>query len=334
MTMPFPRYCCMRRDNGSTGFGFSLVVTINETGQFIEDVKPDSLADKAGLKNGDLVVEVNGRNILTLSHSEVVEFIRQQGDEICLLVLDEEARVFYEGHSIIVNHTMPEVKHIRTWKEQPIPTKEPADTFKITLQEISYSSARKPEEEGGKEQAKVISTSEETIAQTPGITANIVPSEHPVDAPVSLPSPSPPPPLPSRCIGVVVPEPEKKAEEKLAEMVEAPETPKVEELQVKVDELKKMPTIEEGQVETQEKPRKIEEEVPMESKVEAVQEMVEKSKTESVAQSPPVVTLPNFSPKLLIQSRQSNGPRCVASRRARLGALAPFGEKAKAFDAL
>lgn len=53
----------MRRDNGSTGFGFSLVATINETAQFIEDVKPNSLADKAGLRNGDLVVEVNGKNV-------------------------------------------------------------------------------------------------------------------------------------------------------------------------------------------------------------------------------------------------------------------------------
>lgn len=177
----------------------------------------------------------------------------------------------------------------------------------------------------------MISISEKTIAQTPGITANIVPSEHPVDVPVSLSSPLP---LPPQYIEVVVPEPEKKAEEKLAEMVEVAGTPKVE-LQVKVEELKKMPTIEEVQVETQEKARKIEEEVPMESKVEAVEEMVEKSKTsESVAQSPPVVTPPNFSPKLLIQSRQSNGPRCMASRRARMGALATFGEKAKAFDAL
>ncbi|VUZ57474.1 unnamed protein product [Hymenolepis diminuta] len=259
---------------------------------------------------------------VTLSHSEVVEFIRQQGNEVCLLVLDEEARIFYEGHSIIVSHTMPEVKHIRTWKEQTIPTEEPADTSKITLQ-------LKPEEEEGKEQAKVISTSEETIAQTPGITANIVPSKQPVDVPVSLPSPPPP-----QCIEVVVPEPEKKVEEKLAEMVELAETPKVEELQVKVEELKKMPTIEEVQLETQEK-AKIEGEVPIEAKVEAVQEMVEKLKTsESVAQSPPVVTLPNISPKLLIQSRQSNGPRCMASRRACMGALATFGEKAKAFDAL
>lgn len=63
MTPPVPRYCCMRRESSDVGFGFSLIATRKETGQFIEEVKPDSLADQAGLKDGDLVVEVNGRNI-------------------------------------------------------------------------------------------------------------------------------------------------------------------------------------------------------------------------------------------------------------------------------
>lgn len=56
---------------------------------------------------------------MTLSHPEVVEFIRRQGNEVFLLVLDEEARVYYEQQSIIPTHTMPEVKCIRSWEAPP-----------------------------------------------------------------------------------------------------------------------------------------------------------------------------------------------------------------------
>nr|CDS26051.1 pdz domain containing protein [Hymenolepis microstoma] len=337
--MPFPRYCCMRKDNSGSGFGFALVVTINETGHFIEDVKPGSLADKAGLRNGDLVVEVNGRNILTLSHPEVVEFIRQCGDEVCLLVLDEEARAFYEDRSIIVSHTLPEVKIICTWKEQSTPSDETKDNSKVTLQEFLL---QKPEVE--EEQTKVISTPDEIISQTSEITPTIVPSEHPAYAPVSLP------PAPPQHIEGMVTEIEKKAEEKMKEMPEVDRTSNVEEPQIKGEEFQQKLTIGENQVETQEdvpktnevqlnvqkeeKTPKVEEEVPMELVAEVVQEAVEKAKTESVAQSHPLTTSPNFSPKVLLQSRQSSGSRCTPARKACMTKIGTFADRAKAFDSL
>lgn len=61
--MAVPRCCCMRLENKAEGFGFSLVATKNQTGQYIDEVREGSLADMAGLKNGDFVVEVNGENI-------------------------------------------------------------------------------------------------------------------------------------------------------------------------------------------------------------------------------------------------------------------------------
>ncbi|EUB61891.1 Na(+)/H(+) exchange regulatory cofactor NHE-RF1 [Echinococcus granulosus] len=61
--MAVPRYCCMRLEDKTEGYGFSLIATKNQTGQYIDEVKEGSLADRAGLKSGDFVVEVNGENI-------------------------------------------------------------------------------------------------------------------------------------------------------------------------------------------------------------------------------------------------------------------------------
>ncbi|KAL5966730.1 Na H exchange regulatory cofactor NHE-RF1 [Taenia solium] len=115
--MAVPRCCCMRLENKAEGFGFSLVATKNQIGQYIDEVREGSLADMAGLKNGDFVVEVNGENILSYSHPEVVELIKKKGDEVSLLVLDSAARRHYDECSIIVNSNMPEVRRICTWTE-------------------------------------------------------------------------------------------------------------------------------------------------------------------------------------------------------------------------
>ena len=58
-----PRLCCMRLEDKEVGFGFSVVATKNEVGQYIDEVKEGSIAEKAGLKDGDFLVEVNGENM-------------------------------------------------------------------------------------------------------------------------------------------------------------------------------------------------------------------------------------------------------------------------------
>ena len=41
-------------------------------------VDPGSLAEKAGFKVGDQIIEVNGKNFENLTHNEAVEFIKSQ----------------------------------------------------------------------------------------------------------------------------------------------------------------------------------------------------------------------------------------------------------------
>ncbi len=67
--MSAPRLCCLRLSEDFSGFGFSLVATKNETGQFIEDVKQGSPAEKAGMMEGDMVIEVNCDNICKFNSS-------------------------------------------------------------------------------------------------------------------------------------------------------------------------------------------------------------------------------------------------------------------------
>ncbi|VDK78841.1 unnamed protein product [Dibothriocephalus latus] len=105
----------MRPTADFEGLGFSLVATKNQVGQFIDEVKPNSPAEKSGLKCGDMVFEVNGENILSYSHQKVVELMRKNPQELNLLVLDPDSRAYYDKASIVVNGQMPETERISSW---------------------------------------------------------------------------------------------------------------------------------------------------------------------------------------------------------------------------
>ena len=51
----------------------------------------DSPADRAGLKAGDLVVEVGGTRVQGLSHDAVVQLVKRQGSQVSVLVTDTHA---------------------------------------------------------------------------------------------------------------------------------------------------------------------------------------------------------------------------------------------------
>lgn len=83
-----PRLCCPEK--GPNGYGFHLHGEKNKVGQFIRLVEPDSPAEKAGLRAGDRLVEVNGENVENESHQQVVTRIRASPDMVRLLVLNPE----------------------------------------------------------------------------------------------------------------------------------------------------------------------------------------------------------------------------------------------------
>ncbi|XP_011806659.1 PREDICTED: Na(+)/H(+) exchange regulatory cofactor NHE-RF3 isoform X2 [Colobus angolensis palliatus] len=85
-----PRLCYLVKQGGSYGFSLKTV-----QGQIIKDIDSGSPAEKAGLKNNDLVVAVNGESVETLDHDSVVEMIRKGGDQTSLLVVDKETDNMY-----------------------------------------------------------------------------------------------------------------------------------------------------------------------------------------------------------------------------------------------
>nr|VZI13418.1 unnamed protein product [Spirometra erinaceieuropaei] len=108
----------MRPSPDFEGLGFSLVATKNQVGQFVDDVKPNSPAEKSGLKSADMVFEVNGENILSYSHQKVVELMRRNPQELCLLVLDPDSRAYYDNASVVVHGQMAEVERICSWSDE------------------------------------------------------------------------------------------------------------------------------------------------------------------------------------------------------------------------
>uniref|UniRef100_A0A3B3V740 SLC9A3 regulator 2 n=1 Tax=Poecilia latipinna TaxID=48699 RepID=A0A3B3V740_9TELE len=83
-----PRLCRLVKEEN--GYCFNLQSDKKKGGQFVRSVDPNSPADRAGLRTGDRIVEVNGVNTKGLRHSEVVALIRSRGDEVSLLVVDQE----------------------------------------------------------------------------------------------------------------------------------------------------------------------------------------------------------------------------------------------------
>ncbi|KAM9856809.1 Na(+)/H(+) exchange regulatory cofactor NHE-RF2 [Aulostomus maculatus] len=83
-----PRLCHLMK--GEHGYGFNLHSNKKKGGQFVRSVDQGSTAESSDVRAGDRLVEVNGVNIEGLRHSEVVALIRAAGEEVRLLLVDQE----------------------------------------------------------------------------------------------------------------------------------------------------------------------------------------------------------------------------------------------------
>ncbi|KAE8299207.1 Na(+)/H(+) exchange regulatory cofactor NHE-RF3 [Larimichthys crocea] len=79
-----PKLCRMEKTSASYGFHLNGIQGVN--GQYIMDVVKGGAAHRAGLVNGDIVVEVNGINVEQSSHEEAVEIIHRSGSSLEMLV--------------------------------------------------------------------------------------------------------------------------------------------------------------------------------------------------------------------------------------------------------
>ncbi|XP_076015319.1 Na(+)/H(+) exchange regulatory cofactor NHE-RF3 [Genypterus blacodes] len=79
-----PKLC--RMEKAACGYGFHLNGIQGLSGQSITQVVRGGAADRAGLEDEDVVVEVNWVNVEKSMHEEVVLMIRNSGDSLVMLV--------------------------------------------------------------------------------------------------------------------------------------------------------------------------------------------------------------------------------------------------------
>ncbi|XP_078055227.1 Na(+)/H(+) exchange regulatory cofactor NHE-RF3-like [Mustelus asterias] len=87
-TGPKPRLCHLVK--GSSGYGFQIYSITDEPGIYIQEVVSADVGYKAGIRDGDMVIEVNGINIEKLSYEDVLVKIKENKLEVTLLVMNKK----------------------------------------------------------------------------------------------------------------------------------------------------------------------------------------------------------------------------------------------------
>ncbi|XP_034449964.1 Na(+)/H(+) exchange regulatory cofactor NHE-RF1-like isoform X2 [Hippoglossus hippoglossus] len=93
-----PRLCALEK--GDNGYGFHLHGEKGKTGQFIRLVESDSPAETSGLRAGDRLVFVNGEDVETESHQQVVSRIRATPGRLELVVVDPDTEQLLKRHNM------------------------------------------------------------------------------------------------------------------------------------------------------------------------------------------------------------------------------------------
>ncbi|XP_066542445.1 Na(+)/H(+) exchange regulatory cofactor NHE-RF3 isoform X2 [Hoplias malabaricus] len=107
---PKLRLCLLQKASG--GFGFSVKSTKGDQGIFMMDVVPGGVADKAGVKLGDRLVEINKENVEGATHDQVVEKIKASGNSVMFLLVDEETDKYYKNKCIKLGARLATVKYL------------------------------------------------------------------------------------------------------------------------------------------------------------------------------------------------------------------------------
>uniref|UniRef100_A0A8D2L6M5 PDZ domain containing 1 n=1 Tax=Varanus komodoensis TaxID=61221 RepID=A0A8D2L6M5_VARKO len=85
-----PRECKLTKKEKES-YGFCLRIEKFKSGHLIRNVEKGGPAEKAGLKDGDRVLRVNGIFVDNEEHAKVTELIRKCVDSVVFLVLDENS---------------------------------------------------------------------------------------------------------------------------------------------------------------------------------------------------------------------------------------------------
>ena len=90
-----PRLYKLRHRSDHSGYGIILDINRTRFGFKIAHVEPNSPAHAIGLREGDLVVEINDKPVTGSSYMEVMTVIRDSTESLSLMVVDSNAESYY-----------------------------------------------------------------------------------------------------------------------------------------------------------------------------------------------------------------------------------------------
>ncbi|XP_060732220.1 Na(+)/H(+) exchange regulatory cofactor NHE-RF3 isoform X1 [Tachysurus vachellii] len=112
VSAPGPKLKLCFLQKSSNGFGFSVKSFKGEEGIFMTDLIAGGIADNAGVKAHDRVVEINGENIERATHDQTVEKVKAAGKSVMLLLVDEDTDKYYKNKGIALGAGLATTKYL------------------------------------------------------------------------------------------------------------------------------------------------------------------------------------------------------------------------------
>ena len=114
-----PRLCHLRKWADFPGYGFDLQSEKGTKGVTLLKVDFGSPAMVTGLRSGDRIIEVNGNNVESSSHVDVVRRVMARVGSVELLVTDDITSQLYQKKSLSINSYMDNVLVLDCPEEKP-----------------------------------------------------------------------------------------------------------------------------------------------------------------------------------------------------------------------
>lgn len=117
----------IRMQKGSVGgYGFNLHGERNNIrGQTISAVDDGSVAQIAGLRVGDRVIEVNAVNVELMSHGDVVKRIKVNPSEVTMLVIDAVTEAYLKSRNQPITADMADLNSVYDYPPKEVESAEP-----------------------------------------------------------------------------------------------------------------------------------------------------------------------------------------------------------------
>ncbi|KAM8812343.1 Na(+)/H(+) exchange regulatory cofactor NHE-RF3 [Rhynchonycteris naso] len=132
-----PKLC--RLVKGENGYGFHLNAIRGQPGPFVKEVQKGSPAYLAGLEDEDIIIEVNGVNVLDELYEKVVDRIQSSGKNVTLLVCGKKAYDYFQAKKIPIISSMADPLDVPLDSQEGTSVESEHDSH--TAKERAYSTA-------------------------------------------------------------------------------------------------------------------------------------------------------------------------------------------------